>query len=111
MERQELVERLVLLGQGTMVLTGTPVMLVITAQPELEVRQGTQETLAMLGILEVLVAADHEVPEELLEVEVMGEPEHPLSELVLELMVILVAQMETETVLVTGVLEAPIIKH
>ena len=77
-----------------MVLTGTPVMLVITAQPELEVRQGTQETLVMLGILEVLVAADHEVTEEMLEVEVMGEPEHPLS-LVMELMVILVAQMET----------------
>lgn len=94
-ERQELVERLVLLGQETMVLTETPVMLVIMAQLELEVRQGTQETLAMLGILEVLVAAGHEVTAGRLVAEVMGEPKHPLSQLFLELMVILVAQMET----------------
>ena len=93
-ERQELEERLVLLGQETMVLTETPVMLVIMAQLELEVRQGTQETLATLGILEVLVAAGHEVMEGRLVAGVMGEPEHPRS-LVMELMVILVAQMET----------------
>lgn len=72
-ERQELEERLVPLGQGTMVLTETPVILVIMAQPELGVRQETQEILVLLGILEVLVAADLEVTEELLEVEVMVE--------------------------------------
>ena len=93
-ERQELAERLVPLVQATMVLTETLVTLEIMAQLELEVRQGTQETLATLGILEVLVAAGHEVMEGRLVAGVMGEPKHPLS-LVMELMVILVAQMET----------------
>ena len=60
-ERQELAERLVLLVQLTMVLTEMMVILVLMAQLELEVRQETQEFLVLLGILEVLVAADHEV--------------------------------------------------
>ena len=60
-ERQELAERLVLLVQLTMVLTETPATLEIMAQPELEVRQETQETPVLLGTQEVLVAADHEV--------------------------------------------------
>ena len=60
-ERQELAERLVPLVQATMVLTETMVILVLMAQLELEVRQETQEILVLLGILEVLVAADHEV--------------------------------------------------
>ena len=61
MERLALVERLERLAQLTTVLTETPETLVIMAQPELEVRQETQEILVLLGILEVLVAADHEV--------------------------------------------------
>ena len=63
-ERQELAERLVPLVQATMVLTETLVTLEIMAQPELVVRQETQETLVMRGILGVLVAADHEVTAE-----------------------------------------------
>ena len=63
-ERQELAERLVLLVQLTMVLTETPVILVIMAQPELVVPQETQGILVMRGILGVLVTVDHEVTAE-----------------------------------------------
>ena len=58
---QELAERLGPLVQATMVLTETLATLEIMAQPELVVRQETQETLVLLGILEVLVMVAQEV--------------------------------------------------
>jgi len=101
-ERQELAERLVPLVQLTMVLTETMVILVLMAQLELEVRQETQETLVLLEILEVLVAAGHEVMEELLEAEVMGDQKRfKAVSSGMQTMETLVLLMETEIVLVT----------
>ena len=75
-ERQELEERLVPLGQGTMVLTETPVILVIMAQPELGVRQETQEILVLLAMLGLVAMVAHEVTAGRLVAEVMEEVLH-----------------------------------
>lgn len=109
-ERQELVEQQERLAQLTTVPTETQVTMVIMERQELAVPQEMQEILGLLAILALLVAAGHEVTEELLEAEVMGEAEHPPS-LAMALLVILVAQMETEAVLETGVLEATLIQY
>ena len=76
-EQPEPGERLGRLAQLTTVPTETQVTMVIMARQELLVLRVILAMLALRVILALLVAAGHEVMEELLEAEVMGEAEHP----------------------------------